>query len=811
MAATNFTPIILYHTTTASAAPTAGNLNNGELAINITDGKLFYKDNGGTVQVIATKGTGTIGGSNTQVQYNSSGALAGSANFTFNGTTATINTLNLTNALGTAYGGTALTTYTQGDLVYASAANTLAKLGIGANTYILTSTGSVPQWSAPSAVTVATATNLAGGAAGSVPYQSGASTTTFLSIGSAGQVLTSSGSAPQWSNLSSLGVTSLSFGTTGLTPSTATQGAITVAGTLATTNGGTGLTSFTANGVFYASSTSAVGQSANLTFDGTTLVASNLTDSSLTTGRVVYTTTGGNLTDSANLLYSGTDLTVYGITVGRGAGAVSTNTAVGASALAANTSGSENIAIGTEALRFNTTGARNTALAWRALYNNTTGVSNTAVSVALPSNTTGSYNTAVGDQALQLNTTASANTAVGYQAGYSNTTGVNIVALGYGALYSNTTAANNTAVGYNAGRSETTGGSNTFLGLNAGYTQNGGGANTFIGREAGLSVTTGSYNTFVGAWNISGAGSGSAVTTGSKNTILGGFSGNQGGLDIRTASNYIVLSDGDGNPNLASFSQTEWLMRSGQSGGSAYWTLFSNGGGNSTTYNGTLIGANKPNLAGQANATLPSWFIDIGGRAGDGSTRPTSTQDKFSVGRQAPGGTLIGAANVFEVNQNGCVGLNTTAASSGTGITFPSAQSSSSDANTLDDYEEGTWTPVIIQGATGISYSQQAGTYVKIGRFVYARFYLLGNWTGNGATGQVGGLPFVNSGDGTTWTVSGNVAGQGFNTSVGGSPVIPVGVSYLYKVAYSSTGAGDALATGSNIALEGAFVYITAT
>ena len=63
MAATNFTPIILYHTTTASAAPTAGNLNNGELAINITDGKLFYKDNGGTVQVIATKGTGTIGGS----------------------------------------------------------------------------------------------------------------------------------------------------------------------------------------------------------------------------------------------------------------------------------------------------------------------------------------------------------------------------------------------------------------------------------------------------------------------------------------------------------------------------------------------------------------------------------------------------------------------------------------------------------------------------------------------------------------------------------------------------------------------------
>ena len=51
----------------------------------------------------------SAGGSNTQVQYNSSGALAGSANFTFNGTTATVNTLNLTNALGATYGGTGLT------------------------------------------------------------------------------------------------------------------------------------------------------------------------------------------------------------------------------------------------------------------------------------------------------------------------------------------------------------------------------------------------------------------------------------------------------------------------------------------------------------------------------------------------------------------------------------------------------------------------------------------------------------------------------------------------------------------------------
>jgi hypothetical protein len=91
MAQTGFTPISLYYTTTAAAVPTAGNLVAGELAINTQDGKLFYKDSAGVVQVIAGKGgSGVAGGSNTQVQYNSSGNLAGSANMTFSGTALTL-------------------------------------------------------------------------------------------------------------------------------------------------------------------------------------------------------------------------------------------------------------------------------------------------------------------------------------------------------------------------------------------------------------------------------------------------------------------------------------------------------------------------------------------------------------------------------------------------------------------------------------------------------------------------------------------------------------------------------------------------
>ena len=74
-----------------------------------------------------------------------------------------------------------------------------------------------------------------------------------------------------WSAVTASGVSSFSAGTTGFTPSTATTGAVTLAGTLATTNGGTGLTSFTSGGVVYASSTSALATGSALTFDGNQL------------------------------------------------------------------------------------------------------------------------------------------------------------------------------------------------------------------------------------------------------------------------------------------------------------------------------------------------------------------------------------------------------------------------------------------------------------------------------------------------------------------------------------------------------------
>jgi hypothetical protein len=91
MAQAGFTPIQLYFSTTAAATPSAGNLANGELAVNITDGRLFYKDNGGTVRVLAgTGGSGVVAGSNTQVQFNNNGVFGASANMVFNGTRLTV-------------------------------------------------------------------------------------------------------------------------------------------------------------------------------------------------------------------------------------------------------------------------------------------------------------------------------------------------------------------------------------------------------------------------------------------------------------------------------------------------------------------------------------------------------------------------------------------------------------------------------------------------------------------------------------------------------------------------------------------------
>jgi len=365
MAQSGFTPLQLYYSSTTTNVPTSGNLLAGELAINTADGKLFYKDSSNVVQVIGTKG-GVGSSSTTQVLYNSSGLVVGSANLTFDGTKLSTNTQGISNYGD--YTSISAPSYAEGRFWYDTTKkaltyyndatsnavhvgqetqvkvinNTGSTIPIGSPVYITgTSSGqSYPNIalakadaSSTSAVIGLTNTAIANGAIGYVtsngaidgvntgsytvgqvlylsPYSAGqlqntvpptglivqvgvvsysnasgsiyvkqtqplilattqggtglssytagdltyyASGTTFtkLGIGTAGQILTSSGTAPQWSTLTGVAVTTFSGGTTGLTPNTATSGAITLAGTLITTNGGTGLSSYTAGDLLY--------------------------------------------------------------------------------------------------------------------------------------------------------------------------------------------------------------------------------------------------------------------------------------------------------------------------------------------------------------------------------------------------------------------------------------------------------------------------------------------------------------------------------------------------------------------------------
>ena len=89
-----------------------------------------------------------------------------------------------------------------------------------------------------------------------------------------------------------------------------------------------------------------------------------------------------------------------------------------------------------------------------------------------------------------------------------------------------------------------------------------------------------------------------------------------------------------------------------------------------------------------------------------------------------------------------------TPSTSGAGITFPATLSASTNANTLDDYEEGTWTPSFTftsNGSASFSYTAQVGSYTKIGRQVTVFAFLSCTITKSNATGdlQITGLPFT--------------------------------------------------------------------
>jgi hypothetical protein len=124
MAASGFTPISLYHSTTASAVPVAGNLIPGELAININDGKLYFENSSGVVTLLAQSGASS------PVTTFSAGTTG------FTPSTATSGAITLAGTLNVANGGTGVTTSTGTGAVVLSTSPTLITPLLGTPTSV---------------------------------------------------------------------------------------------------------------------------------------------------------------------------------------------------------------------------------------------------------------------------------------------------------------------------------------------------------------------------------------------------------------------------------------------------------------------------------------------------------------------------------------------------------------------------------------------------------------------------------------------------------------------------------------------------
>jgi hypothetical protein len=280
---------------------------------------------------------------------------------------------------------------------------------------------------------------------------------------------------------------------------------ITTSGTLAISysgvalpiaNGGTGQTTFTAGYLLYGNGTSGLSSSANMTFDGTKLTLAN-------------------------------DASIAGVTVGRGAGSVVTNTAFGNGALASTTTDSTTTAIGYQALNLQSGAgiAYNTSVGYQNLASNLTGFYNTSVGALALKLATGSQNVAVGTYAMTATTSGNQSASFGYRSLYSNTTGALNVSMGYLSLYSNLSGSQCVGIGANSLYSNTASNNNTAIGFNALYAVTGA-SNTALGYNAGKTgtndLTTGSNNILIGASaQASAATVSNEITIGnSSNTVI---------------------------------------------------------------------------------------------------------------------------------------------------------------------------------------------------------------------------------------------------------------------------------------------------
>lgn len=168
--------------------------------------------------------------------------------------------------------------------------------------------------------------------------------------------------------------------------------------------------------------------------------------------------------------------------------------------------------------------------------------------------------------------------------------------------------------------------------------------------------------------------------------------------------------------------------------------------------------------------------------------------------------TITGANAVFAGTVQGATTIGvgaTTPSASGAGVSFPSTQSASSDVNTLDDYEEGTWVPSLGGNTT---YTAQVGTYTKIGRLVFIRGAIVVNSIGTGSTTLISGLPFATI-ETTTFTVQVTSSATSVVSVIGSQTVAGSSIVLFSRTAASASdsGANAIFQNGTTVIVSGCY------
>ena len=534
-------------------------------------------------------------------------------------------------------------------------------------------------------------------------------------------------------------VSTISFGTTGLTPSTATNGVVTVAGTLATTNGGTGLSSYTAGDLsYFASGTAltklAIGTSGYLlTSSGTAPQWSNsisigagtftsLTDSGLSNGRVVLAGAGGLLQDSANLTFSSNTLGL----------------------------------VGSEVI---------------------TGSNNSTYTFSVTNDASGTSYSGSGKRLAFFRTsTSAAADQPGIDIGYDISGGSGIIA--------GSTNGTGTAIAFWTYDGASWGERGRFA--KSGY--------------FGVGTNNPSQRiTAVGNIKIAGAQNGNVANLIWTRTDASFSMNNEtdlrwysGAGDTDTPSTIrMTLSSADGNLLVGS---------TGASGSTMIKALSSVASG------GTNITVHNYNDTGGGTTYAGINFI-VGSDLGTSAIRSIRTNAGIDYQSALqfltnPAGATTTPTLKMTINSTGAVVLaGGTTSANGTGITFPATPNPSSNANTLDDYEEGTFTPVDNSGA-GLTFTSAYGYYIKVGKVVYVQAKLVYPSTASGLNNSVSGLPFSMDNSNPYNFPVGACAANG-NTSA--NRAYGTGSSFIFLNTVDNTSTNAAL-SGANINFN--FTYI---